>query len=169
MHSPSSTQKAARGQRRHQARGEPHSPLASEAEKPTHPLPVQSAPTGSLRPNPRNARTHSPRQIKQIAASIQQFGFTNPVLISDDGEIIAGHGRVEAAKLLGYESVPTVRLSHLTPAQRRAYAIADNKLALNAGWDREILAIELQGVNRLANLTPDRRPILTPSGDGFWR
>src|SRR5206468_6004987 len=69
-----------------------------------------------------------------------------PVLISEDGEIIAGHGRVEAAKLLGWQSVPTLRLSHLSAAQRRAYVLADNKLALNAGWDREVLAIELQAL-----------------------
>src|SRR5258708_31685854 len=80
----------------------------------------------------------------QIANRIKRFGFTNPILISDDDEIIAGHGRVKAAKLLGIENVPTVRLSHLDATQRRAYVIADNKLALNAGWDRELLAIELQ-------------------------
>jgi DNA modification methylase len=100
----------------------------------------------ALRPYSQNARTHSKRQIRQIADSIQKFGFTNPVLVSDDGEIIAGHGRVEAAKLLGMQSVPTLRLSHLDAAQRRAYVIADNKLALNAGWDREVLAIELQAL-----------------------
>jgi DNA modification methylase len=99
-----------------------------------------------LRPYPRNARTHSKKQIRQIADSIKRFGFTNPILIGDDNEIIAGHGRVEAAKLLGMESVPTVRLSHLDTTQRRAYVIADNKLALNAGWDREVLAIELQAL-----------------------
>lgn len=95
----------------------------------------------SLRPYARNARTHSRKQIKQIAASIERFGFTNPVLVSDDGEIIAGHGRIEAAKLLGWKNVPTLALSHLNEAERRAYVLADNKLALNAGWDREILAI----------------------------
>lgn len=100
----------------------------------------------SLRPYARNARTHSKKQLKQIAASIERFGFTNPVLIADDGEIIAGHGRVEAAKLLGQTRVPTVALSHLGKAERRAYVLADNKLALNAGWDKEILAIELQGL-----------------------
>jgi DNA modification methylase len=99
-----------------------------------------------LRPYSRNARTHSRRQIRQIADSIRKFGFTNPVLISDEDEIIAGHGRVEAARLLGIDSVPTLRLSHLDAAQRRAYVIADNKLALNAGWDREVLAIELQAL-----------------------
>jgi DNA modification methylase len=100
----------------------------------------------TLRPYSRNARTHSKKQIKQIAASIERFGFTNPVLMSDDGEIIAGHGRVEAARLLGMKSVPTIALSHLSEAERRAYVLADNKLALNAGWDREILAVELQGL-----------------------
>ena len=104
----------------------------------------------SLRPYPRNARTHSRKQVKQIAASIERFGFTNPVLVSDDGEIIAGHGRVEAAKLLGWKAVPTLALSHLSESERRAYVIADNKLALNAGWDKEILAIELQALSDLS-------------------
>jgi len=99
-----------------------------------------------LRPYARNARTHSKKQVRQIADSITRFGFTNPVLVSDDGEIIAGHGRVMAAKLLGMADVPTLALSHLSDAERRAYVIADNKLALNAGWDSEILAIELQGL-----------------------
>src|SRR3954451_5236932 len=110
------------------------------------PVAVQQMAVASLRPYPGNARTHSKKQIKQIARSIERFGFTNPVLISDDDEIIAGHGRVEAAKLLALPSVPTLRLPHLSPAQRRAYVIADNKLALNAGWDREMLAIELQAL-----------------------
>ncbi len=100
----------------------------------------------SLKPYSRNARTHSKQQIRQIAKSIERFGFTNPVLVTDDGDIIAGHGRVEAAKLLGMREVPTLALSHLSEAERRAYILADNKLALNAGWDRELLAIELQGL-----------------------
>jgi DNA modification methylase len=100
----------------------------------------------SLRPFARNARTHSKKQIRQIAASIEHFGFTNPVLISDEGEIVAGHGRVEAAKLLGRTTVPAIALSHLSAAQRQAYVLADNKLAENAGWDREILALELQNL-----------------------
>jgi DNA modification methylase len=91
-------------------------------------------------------RRHSKAQIKQIAASIERFGFTNPVLMSDDGEIVAGHGRVAAARLLGLEMVPALRLSHLSETERRAYLLADNKLALNAGWDHEMLAIELQGL-----------------------
>jgi DNA modification methylase len=101
---------------------------------------------GALTPYARNARTHSKKQIRQIANSIQRFGFNNPVLVSDAGEIIAGHGRVEAAKLLGLEQVPTVRLTHLSETDRRAYVLADNKLALNAGWDQEMLAIELQSL-----------------------
>ncbi|MGE3745558.1 MAG: site-specific DNA-methyltransferase [Sphingomonadaceae bacterium] len=101
---------------------------------------------GSLKPYAGNARTHSKKQIKQIAASIEQFGFTNPVLVSDSGDIIAGHGRVEAARLLGMKAVPTIALSHLSETERRAYVLADNKLALNAGWDHEILGIELQGL-----------------------
>jgi DNA modification methylase len=99
-----------------------------------------------LRPYARNARTHSKKQVRQIADSIRRFGFTNPVLISDEAEIIAGHGRVEAAKLLGLETVPALRLSHLDAAERRAYVLADNKLALNAGWDQDLLAIELQAL-----------------------
>ncbi|MFL0354833.1 site-specific DNA-methyltransferase [Erythrobacter sp. GH1-10] len=99
-----------------------------------------------LRPYARNSRTHSKKQIAQIARSIERFGFTNPVLVSDEGEIIAGHGRVEAARSIGIKSVPTLSLSHLSETERRAYVIADNKLALNAGWDKEILAIELQAL-----------------------
>lgn len=107
---------------------------------------ITERPIALLRPYPGNARTHSKKQLKQIASSIQRFGFTNPVLVSDDGEIIAGHGRVEAAKTLGWKTVPTIALTHLSPAERRAYVLADNKLALNAGWDREMLAIELQAL-----------------------
>src|SRR5271165_3185263 len=107
---------------------------------------IEVMPVRRLRPYGKNARTHSRQQIQQIAESIRSFGFTNPVLISDENEIIAGHGRVEAAKLIGLQSVPTVRLSHLDAAQRRAYVLADNKLALNAGWDGEVLAIELQAL-----------------------
>ena len=110
------------------------------------PMIIEPMRVARLRPYAGNARTHSKKQIRQIADSIQKFGFTNPVLIGDDDEIIAGHGRIEAAKLLGLQSVPAVRLSHLDAAQRRAYVIADNKLALNAGWDRELLTIELQAL-----------------------
>ena len=100
-----------------------------------------------LKPRFKNPRTHSPRQIKQIAASITEFGFINPVLIDGADEIVAGHARVIAAISLGMMDVPTVRVDHLSPAQIRAYVIADNRLAENAGWDRELLALELQEIS----------------------
>jgi len=107
-------------------------------------LKIQYLSPGMLMPNPNNARTHNRHQRRQIAASIKAFGFTNPVLIDSRNMIIAGHGRVEAAKLLGIDQIPTVRLEGLTEDQIRAYVIADNRLAEKAGWDKEILAIELQ-------------------------
>jgi ParB-like chromosome segregation protein Spo0J len=97
----------------------------------------------ALVPYARNSRTHSAEQVAQIAGSIKEFGFTNPVLIDADGGIIAGHGRVMAARKLGLTEVPCIRLGYLTDAQKRAYVIADNKLALNAGWDDEMLRLEL--------------------------
>jgi DNA modification methylase len=100
----------------------------------------------SLQPNPRNSRVHSRKQISQIAKSIEKFGFVNPVLTDDNYQIIAGHGRYEAAKQLGIDTVPAIRLSHLSPAEVRAYVIADNRLAEMAGWDREMLQAELQGL-----------------------
>lgn len=93
-----------------------------------------------------NARTHSRRQIKKIAASIERFGFINPVLVDGSLQIIAGHGRVAAAKLLGLKQVPSLQIEHLSDAEKRAYVLADNRLAEEAGWDKEILAIELQGL-----------------------
>ena len=117
---------------------------------PTHPCgPIRDRAISDLKPYPRNARTHSRKQIRKIAASIERFGFVNPVLIGDAGEIIAGHGRVEAAKQLGLTSVPTLALTHLSETERRAYILADNRLALDAGWDKELLAIELQGLSDL--------------------
>lgn len=97
-----------------------------------------------LVPYERNARTHSPEQVAQIAASIQEFGFTNPILVAADAGILAGHGRLAAAKDMGLAEVPVIVLDHLSAEQRRAYVLADNKLALNAGWDEELLATELQ-------------------------
>ena len=96
-----------------------------------------------LRGYDRNARTHSEAQIAQIMASIREYGFTNPLLVDDTGEIIAGHGRLAAATRLGLESVPTIVLHGLTPAQRRAYVLADNQIALNGGWDLDVLRAEL--------------------------
>jgi ParB-like chromosome segregation protein Spo0J len=107
---------------------------------------IDMMPISELRPYARNARIHSKRQIKQIGRSIERFGFCNPVLIDDNNEIIAGHGRVEAAKLLALKEVPTVRLAHLNESEKRAYVLADNRLAEKAGWDRQTLAIELQGL-----------------------
>jgi hypothetical protein len=110
---------------------------------------IEYLPVRELRPHPNNARTHSRKQVRQIAKSIEKFGFCNPVLVDDAKQIIAGHGRVEAAKLLGIDAVPTCKLSHLSEAEKRAYILADNKLAENAGWDKELLAIELQGLIEL--------------------
>lgn len=93
---------------------------------------------------PKNARTHSPKQIRQIAKSIKSFGFTNPVLVDKDNCILAGYGRVEAAKLAGLTEVPVLVISHLTPAQKKAYILADNRLAELSGWDKEILKVELE-------------------------
>lgn len=119
-------------------------PAASTVGKSAAKRSVVEQPVASLKPYPGNARTHSRKQLRQIAASIERFGFVNPVLISDVGEIIAGHGRVEAARQLGLKTVPTLRISHLSETERRAYILADNKLALNAGWDKELLGLELQ-------------------------
>lgn len=105
---------------------------------------IRTCPIESLQLRRNNPRTHSPRQIRQIADSIEEFGFTNPILIDSRGIVIAGHGRLRAAKTLGLKIVPTLCLDHLTPDQARAYVIADNRLAENAGWDRDLLAIELQ-------------------------
>ena len=102
---------------------------------------IEQVKLDKLIPYARNSRTHSDAQVAQIAASIKEFGFTNP------GSIIAGHGRVMAARKLAITDVPSIRLTHLTEAQKKAYIIADNKLALNAGWDDEMLAVELTDLN----------------------
>ena len=104
---------------------------------------IETLKTTDLIPYARNSRTHSDAQVAQIAGSIREFGFTNPVLIDADNGIIAGHGRVMAASKLGLDMVPCIRLGHLTETQKRAYIIADNKLALNAGWDEGLLGLEL--------------------------
>jgi len=114
------------------------------AKGPVIPEKLERWPVDRLVPYERNARTHSPEQVAQIAASIAEFGFTNPILVASDAGIIAGHGRLEAAKQLGLAEVPVVVLDHLSDAQRRAYVLADNQLALNAGWDADILRVELQ-------------------------
>jgi ParB-like chromosome segregation protein Spo0J len=111
-------------------------------------------PIGALIPYASNARTHSDAQIAQIAASIREFGFTNPILVDGKQGIIAGHGRVLAARKLGMDQIPTIELAYLTETQRQAYIIADNKLAENAGWDQEMLRLELGDLKELGfNLT----------------
>ena len=108
----------------------------------TLPQKIEILPAADLVTYARNSRTHDDAQVAQIAASIKEFGFTNPILIDEDGGIIAGHGRLSAARKLGIDKVPCLRLGHLTDAQKRAYVIADNRLALNAGWDEEMLKVE---------------------------
>ena len=112
-------------------------------------LRIEHQPVGGLTPRASNPRTHSKKQLRQIAASIERFGFRNPVLVDGHNGIVAGHGRVEAAKQLGLETVPTIRLEDMTEAEIRAYVIADNRLAEQAGWDNETLALELQGLMAL--------------------
>ena len=107
---------------------------------------IEYRPTEALIPYARNSRTHSDAQVAQIAASIREFGWTNPVLVDGSNGIIAGHGRVLAARKLGLEQVPVIELAHLTESQKRAYVLADNKLAENAGWDDELLRIELEAL-----------------------
>lgn len=110
-------------------------------------LKVEYWPLQRLRPYARNPRTHSEDQVARIAESIATFGFTNPILVDDEGGLIAGHGRLMAAQQLGLDAVPVIRLADMTPAQRRAYVIADNQLALAAGWDLSLLAEELHALN----------------------
>jgi DNA modification methylase len=112
---------------------------------------IEWVPIATVRPNPRNGRTHSKKQLKQIAASIRQFGFINPLIVDSDNTVLAGHGRLAAADLNGLAHVPVIRFHHLSMAQKRAYVIADNKIAEQAGWDRELLAVEL---GELADLLP---------------
>ena len=125
---------------------------AETSASPSTTLSVVYRPIGSLRPDPKNARTHSKKQVAEIAASIQVFGFSNPLLIDADGAIIAGHGRLLAAKTLRMDTVPAIALPHLSDAHKRALRLADNKIALNAGWDMDLLQLELK---ELANLEID--------------
>ena len=118
----------------------PNPRTADTAEGP----PVTSRKIDALSPSDHNARTHSPKQIRQIGDSIREFGFTNPILIDEQGKVLAGHGRLKAAKALGMTEVPTIRIDHLSETQKRAYMLADNRIAELAGWDSEVLAIEFQ-------------------------
>src|SRR5690242_19511815 len=112
-------------------------------------LAVEYRPASSLIPFAKNARTHSDAQVAQIAASIREFGFTNPILVDGDNGIIAGHGRLLAARKLGMDTVPTIELAGMSETQKRAYIIADNKLSLNAGWDEDLLGLELADLGSL--------------------
>ena len=108
---------------------------------------IEQWPIARLVPYARNARIHAEDQVAKIAASLVEYGWTAPVLVADDGEIVAGHGRLLAAKHLGLDAVPVIRLSHLSPEQARAYRIADNRLSELSGWDDELLAAELHALN----------------------
>lgn len=133
-------------------------------------LQVERIGVDALIPYARNSRTHSDAQVAQIAASIKEFGWTNPILVDGGGGIIAGHGRLLAARQLGMTEVPAIVLDHLTDTQRKALVIADNKLALNAGWDDAMLALEISELadsdfdvslmgftdDELARLNPDK-------------
>ena len=110
---------------------------------------IEQLKVGDLIPYVNNSRTHSDEQVMQVASSIKEFGFTNPILIDDDSGIIAGHGRLMAAKKLGLDEVPCIRLGHLSEAQRKAYVIADNQLALNSGWDLDTLKLEMDRLGEL--------------------
>ncbi|EEV4742151.1 MULTISPECIES: ParB/Srx family N-terminal domain-containing protein [Escherichia] len=107
-------------------------------------LKIEYLPVGKLLRYAKNSRTHSDEQVEQLVNSIREFGFTNPVLIDEKNELIAGHGRLAAAKILEMDKVPAIRLSNLSEKQKKAYRIADNKLALNAGWDMQLLAEEVK-------------------------
>jgi ParB-like chromosome segregation protein Spo0J len=113
------------------------------------PLQVEYRSVASLIPYARNARTHTDAQVAQIAASITEFGWTNPVLVDGDNGVIAGHGRLLAARKLGMADVPVIELGGMSEAQKRAYILADNKLALNAGWDETMLALEVGELSAL--------------------
>lgn len=141
---------------------------------------IELWPVDRLKPYERNARTHSTEQVAQIAASIVEFGFTNPILVDINDGIVAGHGRLTAAQELGLKTVPVVVLDHLSDRQRRAYVIADNQLALSAGWDTDLLRAELQDLveqdfdlsligfsdDELADLLPEIEA-LAPDGLGY--
>ena len=117
-------------------------------KSPDERLRLETWPITRLIPSPRNARTHSDAQVAEIAGSIRAFGFSNPILVGEDGDIVAGHGRLAAARLLGLTEVPVIVLSGLSEVQRRQLMLADNRIALNAGWDLEMLQLELKDLAR---------------------
>tara|TARA_R110000823_G_scaffold312759_1_gene439691 strand:- start:5046 stop:5615 length:570 start_codon:yes stop_codon:yes gene_type:complete len=123
--------------------------MQRKTNKNGQPLKVAYINTDKLIPYTNNSRTHSPEQVQQIAGSIREFGFTNPILIDEENGIIAGHGRIMAATLLNLKEVPTIILTGLSETQRKAYILADNKLALNAGWNIDLITMELQGLKEI--------------------
>ena len=129
---------------------------------------IELWPIDRLRPYERNPRTHSEAQVDQIAASMVEFGWTNPVLVDEQGGILAGHGRLLAARKLGLAEVPVIRFEHLSEAQKRAYLIADNQLALQAGWDDALLAKSWRGCGTSAS-TSTWSGSMPPSWSGCWR
>ena len=137
--------------------------LAQTEVSPPDGLALDYRPIASLIPYARNARTHSEAQVALIAGSIREYGFTNPVLVDGENGIIAGHGRVLAARKLGLASVPVIELGHLSESQKRAYVLADNRLALQAGWDKELLALEAADLARDGRRP--RHPRLRGGGD----
>lgn len=141
---------------------------------PSAPLALEYRPVGSLLPDPRNARTHPKRQVEQIAASIREFGFANPILTDPEGRIIAGHGRLLAAKALGLSEVPVIALPDLYEAQKLALRLADNKIALGAGWDLDLLKVELGELSAMDvdlddRHLPSRKRSPHPAAAGFFR
>jgi DNA modification methylase len=149
------------GSRRNETRTQVSFGGADDKHAPPMPPRIELVPTDTLRPNPRNSRTHSKKQIRQIAESIHRFGFLNPLIADSNGIVLAGNGRLEAARLEGLTHVPVIRFDHLTTAQKRAYVIADNRIAERAGWDREILTIEL---GELIDLLPAERLDISLTG-----
>jgi ParB family chromosome partitioning protein len=124
--------------------------------KPSTPLKIDLLPLSELIANSQNPKLHPSEQVEQITASIEKFGFNDPIAIAENNEIIEGHGRLLAAQKLGLKSLPVIRLNHLTPAERKAYALAHNKLTLNSGWDVPLLRLEIEAIQDLdASLSLD--------------
>src|SRR6266849_5645112 len=129
--------------------GKPKRVNRHDGERHSDRLRFEFWPLDRLIPSPRNARTHSDAQVAEIAGSIRAFGFASPILVGDDGDVIAGHGRLAAARQLGLVDVPVIQLKGLTEVQRRQLVLADNRIALNAGWDADMLHLELRDLSAL--------------------
>ncbi|MBN2675618.1 MAG: ParB N-terminal domain-containing protein, partial [Alphaproteobacteria bacterium] len=114
-------------------------------------LKVEEIAIGKISPYAKNAKNHPEKQVQQIASSIKQYGFNNPILIDENNEVIAGHGRLVAAKVIGLDTVPAIRLSHLSEAQKRAYRLADNKISENGGWNEDLLRLEISELETICD------------------